>query len=114
MLRPDQWRRPVRRGRADLRGEAPPDPARPEAGYRPPQPPPGRALTPWHVTEHLKLDSDGIVWERYKGGWHYRGLIDDAEVSPGLEPELAECRDLWGDRIDSRAEQLWAYQLKDR
>jgi hypothetical protein len=71
-------------------------------------------VTAWHVTEHLVVDDVGHLFERYRRGWHWRGPVAEAEVSPGLEPELAGCKVAWADRIDSRAEQLWAYQLKER
>jgi hypothetical protein len=71
-------------------------------------------VIPWHETEHLLLDMDGHLWERYRRGRHWRGPVAEAEVSPGLEGELAECQDLWADRIDPKAEQDRAFHLGTR
>lgn len=75
----------------------------------------------WHCTENLVLDRDGILWRAVRTGdkkegpvrWCRLGAIeDDPDVPEALGTELAECLDLWLDRVDDRAEQLWNFRRR--
>jgi hypothetical protein len=52
----------------------------------------------------LMVDVQGVLWERYKGGWQWHGPIEGALVDDGLAAELAELLDAWSDRYDAGAE----------
>jgi hypothetical protein len=71
-------------------------------------------IVEWHTTENLVLDRDGILWRAIRneddGPVRHRclGSIEDGPDLPEtLEGEYDECLDLWRDRFDDRAEQLW-------
>jgi hypothetical protein len=73
-------------------------------------------IVAWHTTDSLVVDRDGILWhaaraEDERPVRHRRlGPIEDGPDLPGaLGREYAECLDLWRDRFDDRAEQLWNY-----
>jgi hypothetical protein len=73
-------------------------------------------IVAWHTTDSLVVDRDGILWHAVRteegGPVRHRclGPIEDGPDLPeALETEYAECLDLWSDRFDDRAEQLWNY-----
>jgi len=68
-------------------------------------------VIPWHETARLTLDRDGCLWlwlePEEPAGFRRLGPVESAEVPAGLEGELAEVLDLWTDRADDRAEQMF-------
>lgn len=64
----------------------------------------------WAEIGACAVDDDGHLFERYKGGWHWRGPIESAEVSPGLERDAEALLDRWRDAFDAEAEARWYYE----
>lgn len=68
-------------------------------------------MFPWHRTDRLVLDREGLLWLRAGDALRRLGPVAEAEVPAHLEAEASECLDHWRDAFDGRAAQEWAYRL---
>lgn len=62
-------------------------------------------MTVWQRLGRLLVDCDGMLWQRYRAGWHWRGPIQTARPPEGDERDYHRLLALWLDRFSPRDEQ---------